>query len=92
MPFDTAASLLRRTMDGIRRSFGTQQEAPTPCGSATSPLLQEAGSGSPFVMPDFACGFRRSEIVALDVEDLAFDKERLKLRSVRTKTDQDGKG
>jgi integrase len=40
----------------------------------------------------FGGAFRRSELVALRVEDLEFAKEGLKVRVQRSKTDQDGAG
>jgi integrase len=40
----------------------------------------------------FAGAFRRSELVALDVEDCAFGKDGLKVTLRRSKSDQDGAG
>ncbi len=40
----------------------------------------------------FACASRRSELAALDVEDLAFDARGLAVTIRRSKTDQEGKG
>jgi len=40
----------------------------------------------------FAGAFRRSELVALDVEDLAEYAEGLVVRLRRSKTDQEGRG
>ena len=40
----------------------------------------------------FATGMRRSELSALDVEDLQFVAKGLRVRIVRSKTDQEGKG
>jgi len=44
------------------------------------------------ILPGFAGGFRRSEIVALNVEDLAFDKGGLTVMLRRSKTDHEWKG
>jgi integrase len=44
------------------------------------------------ILLGFAGGFRRSELVSLNVEDLDFDKNGLKVVLKRSKTDQDGKG
>ena len=40
----------------------------------------------------FAGAFRRSELVALDVEDLTDDRDGLRVRVRRSKTDQEGRG
>ncbi|WP_202802981.1 site-specific integrase [Agrobacterium albertimagni] len=40
----------------------------------------------------FAGGFRRSELVGLNVEDVAFDRKGVIVTIRRTKTDQEGKG
>jgi integrase len=40
----------------------------------------------------FASGLRRSELVALDVEDVRFDRRGIELRIRRSKTDQEGQG
>jgi len=40
----------------------------------------------------FAAGLRRSELVALDVEDLALSEEGLAIKIRKSKTDQTGRG
>ena len=44
------------------------------------------------ILLGFAGGFRRSELVALNVEDLVDDKDGIRILLKRSKTDQDGKG
>jgi hypothetical protein len=44
------------------------------------------------VMPGFAGAFRKSELVALNVEDLKFCDEGVRITIRRSKTDQEAKG
>jgi len=41
---------------------------------------------------DFAGAFRRSELVALEVADLAFEPDGVRVQIRRSKTDQEGQG
>jgi integrase len=43
------------------------------------------------ILLGFGGAFRRSELVALDIDDLQFDHDGLRVRLKRSKTDQDGK-
>jgi len=99
--FDTRHPVLRRTMDGIRRTFGGRQEgAPALRYDDVATICKTFGldvrsvRSKAIILLGFAGGFRRSELVALNVEDLDFDKHRdgLAVALKRSKTDQDGKG
>jgi integrase len=93
-PMPTGESVVRSVMAGIRRVNGTEAAAKT----ALSPELLRKIVGS---LPDtlrgrrdralllvgFTGAFRRSELVALNVEDIAFEQEGLVLTIRRSKTD-----
>jgi site-specific recombinase XerD len=96
--FDTRHPVLRRTMDGIRRTFGSRQEgAPALRYDDIVAICQGFGldvrslRNKAIILLGFAGGFRRSELVALNVEDLDFDKG-LTVMLKRSKTDPEGKG
>ncbi len=96
--FDTRHPVLRRTMDGIRRTFGSRQEgAPALRHDDVITICKSFGldvrslRNKAIILLGFAGGFRRSELVALNVEDLDFDKG-LTIILKRSKTDQEGKG
>lgn len=93
------AEAVRLVMAGLRRSKGT---AP----SKKSPLSVDNIRQMVTSLPDslvgirdrailllgFVGGFRRSEIAALNIDDLAFVPEGILVRLVRGKTDQEGRG
>ena len=90
---------VRATMRGIRRSVGS---APTKKAPATADrimaMLPVAGTGladlrdRALLLLGFAGAFRRSELVALDIEDIEETKDGLRVNIRRGKTDQEGKG
>jgi integrase len=98
---DTGHPAIRETMQGIRRKHGT---APAKKEAAVSAVIRDAVdvlAKRPGLRPlrdralllvGFAAALRRSELVALDVADLAFEKEGVVLTLRRAKTDQEGKG
>jgi site-specific recombinase XerD len=97
--FDARHPVLSRLMDGIRRAFGARQQgAPAlrhgDISAICKTFRQDIRSvrNKAIILLGFAGGFRRSEIVALNVEDLAFDKDGLAVTILRSKTDQEGKG
>lgn len=90
---------VRATMAGIRRAKGTRQEGKKPL--LTEDLrrlidaLPESLKGTrdrALLLLGFAGAFRRSELVALDAEDLDFTEEGLVIMLRRSKTDQEGEG
>jgi len=98
----TASLEVRACLRGIRRTRGTvgRQAAPI-----TLPVLRKMlahasrRNGELRVLRDralllvgFAAGLRRSELVALDIEDLEETAEGLILTVRRSKTDQDSRG
>ena len=104
-PSPTEGPLVRRTVKGYRREHGT---APKKKDAATLEVVRtllatRAGGSSPKDVRDaaiialgFAGAFRRSELSALDAEDLRWtlrDGEEILLITVRrSKTDQEGQG
>jgi integrase len=91
----TAAGMVKNTMKGIRRTLGTAptQKAPTLTDDIRA-MVDAADAGligardRALILLGFAGAFRRSELVALDVEDCAFGKDGLTVTLRRSKTDQ----
>ena len=90
--------LVRTVLRGVRRSKGTSQRQ-------ASPLLREdvfallpnmrgvkGTRDRALLLLGFAAAFRRSELVALNVEDLQSVPEGLVVHLRRSKTDQSGEG
>ena len=90
---------VRATMKGIQRQVGV---APTQKAAATVDVLQMLLARTPDTLTGkqdqallalgFAGAFRRSELVALNVEDLREDPESLRVMVRRSKVDQEGRG
>lgn len=98
---DAGHPAIRETMKGIRRQHGTAVKKKD---AATSTVIRDAVdrlAQMPGLRPlrdralllvGFAAALRRSELVALDVADLAFVAEGLILALRKAKTDQEGRG
>ncbi|MDN3575023.1 site-specific integrase [Methylobacterium longum] len=90
---------VRAAMKGARRKVGV---APTQKAAATAEILTAILMRTPDTLTGkrdrallalgFAGAFRRSELVALDVEDLREDPEGLRVMVRRSKVDQEGRG
>jgi site-specific recombinase XerD len=95
----TNAEGVKATMRGIRRTVGTR---PTRKAPATAEILQKLLAVFPdtlagirdraIVLLGFAAALRRSEIVALDIDDVEWRRKGIVLHIGRSKTDQEGKG
>jgi integrase len=95
----TAESAVRAVMAGIRRSKGT---APLSKKPVLVSDLERMLAGLPdkfigcrdraLLLVGFAGAFRRSELVALNWEDIETGKEGLTITVRRSKTDQEGQG
>jgi integrase len=90
---------VRRLMKGIRRTKGTRQRQATPllpkslrAISAGLPDKLAASRDRALLLIGFAGAFRRSELVALKIEDVTFVDNGLEIWLRRSKTDQDAKG
>ena len=89
----------RLVMQGIRRALGKRQEQKAPatvdhiarmvttCDNTIMGIRDRA-----LLLVGFAGAFRRSELVALNVEDITFVPEGLAVTIRRSKTDQTGEG
>jgi site-specific recombinase XerD len=96
----TATSLVRETIKGIRRTYGvaTAKKAPLRAREirdlvATLDLDTLIGQRDrALLVVGFAGAFRRSELVALDVDDVVENGDGLIVTIRRSKTDQDGQG
>src|SRR5579872_2067250 len=87
------------TLKGIRRLLGTAQTGKHPLFTSDLKAMVEALPRGLIGLRDrallligFAGGFRRSELVAIRVEDVAETREGLLIRIPRSKTDQEGAG
>jgi len=95
----THHAIVANTMKGIRRTLGTApaQKAPTLTDDIRA-MVDAAGAGligtrdRALVLLGFAGAFRRSELVALDVEDCAFGKDGLTVTLRWCKVDQEAQG
>jgi integrase len=90
--------LVRTVLRGVRRTKGRPQRQATPLLKqdllAILPLMRGTKGirDRALLLIGFAAALRRSELVALDVQDLQFVKEGLIVYQRRSKTDQDGVG
>jgi site-specific recombinase XerD len=99
--FDAAHPLLKKTLNGIRRTYGEAQTGARALRSGDIEAICKifrldlrSVRNKAIILLGFAGGFRRSEIVAFNVEDLDFGKQKdsLVVTLKRSKTDQEGKG
>ena len=90
-------------LHGIRRSKGSHQKAKKPLLINDLKIIIKAINelnqkeikkirDKAIILIGFAGGFRRSELVNLDFEDIEFVKEGIKIFIKRSKTDQSGEG
>jgi site-specific recombinase XerD len=98
-PLPTDDERVRATMRGIRRSLGASPSKKTPATAERIVAMAPLASGRLAALRDrallligFAGAFRRSELVALNVEDLEETAEGLRIAIRRSKTDQEGHG
>jgi site-specific recombinase XerD len=96
----TKSDVVRRTMRGIRRTYGVApaRKAPLRTGDVRS-LVGTLNLDSLLGVRDrailvlgFAGAFRRSELVALDLDDVVENGDGLIVTIRRSKTDQEGEG
>jgi site-specific recombinase XerD len=95
----THSLLVRSTLAGIRREIGVTQLGKAPVLTEDLRVMVNALPHSligkrdaTLLLLGFSGAFRRSELVGLDVEDLRFIREGLKVTLRRSKTDQEGEG
>jgi site-specific recombinase XerD len=83
----TNAEGVKAVLRGIRRTIGSAKQGKAP---ATADLIGKRDRA--LLALGFAGAFRRSELVALQVEDLAETPDGLRVTIRRSKTDQEGAG
>jgi integrase len=101
LPSPTSDETVRKTLAGIRRVLGTAPRfqktalATDDLRAMLDHMELDTLSGlrdRAILLLGFAGGFRRSELVALDVDDLEETAQGLRVRIRRSKTDQEGVG
>ncbi|MHB9133541.1 MAG: site-specific integrase [Armatimonadota bacterium] len=95
----TNSLLVEATGAGIRRQIGTAQVGKAPAVTediramlAALPATRKGVRDRALLLVGFAGAFRRSELVALNVEDIEFKTAGLVITVRRSKTDQEGEG
>jgi len=95
----TSDKLVKATLKGIRRAYGVVQDKKAP---ATAEVISEMVRHIPnnlqgmrdraLLLLGFAGAFRRSELIALNVDDLQESEMGFKVTIRKSKTDQEGAG
>lgn len=94
----TQSTLVTNTLRGIRRINGSAQRRVTPLLKTDIVNITQKLTGliglrdKALLLIGFAGAFRRSELVAIELEDIRFVPEGLVIRIRRSKTDQAGLG
>lgn len=95
----THSAIVASTMKGIRRTRGTAPAQKTAALTEdVRTMVEVAGDGTigmrdrALILLGFAGAFRRSELVALDIDDCTFGKDGLVVMLRRSKTDQTWEG
>ena len=99
LPNPVKSELVRATMRGIRRTHGTAQRQAKPLVKEDLfAVLGAMGEGlkdardRALLLVGFAGGFRRSELVAINVTDIDHVRQGIVVTIRRSKTDQEGEG
>ena len=93
------SNIVEETLKGVSRSLGTAPSKKKAIRLSDIrqmlPLLPETLIGKrdkALLLVGFAGGFRRSEIVALDISDIEFTESGMTIHIKKSKTDQEGQG
>ena len=99
---DTKHPMITENLMGIKRIKGSYQKAKKPILIKDLKLIinvidkdkneENRFKNRALILIGFAGGFRRSELVAIDYEDVEFVSEGVKIFVKRSKTDQSGEG
>jgi len=94
---DTKHPIIMENLHGIKRTLGSRQKAKKPILINELKLIikaidEEKSRDKALILIGFAGGFRRSELVNIDYEDVEFVIEGVKILIKRSKTDQSGEG
>ena len=100
---DTKHPIIMENLLGIKRQKGSNQKAKKPILISDLKLIIDVINKNKIrenrklrdkalILIGFACGFRRSELVAIEHDDVEFVIEGVKIFVKRSKTDQSGEG
>ena len=97
---DTKHPIIMENLHGIKRTLGSRQKAKKPILINDLKLIikvldkekKEKFRNKALLLVGFAGGFRRSELVNLESDDIEFVNEGVKILIKRSKTDQSGEG
>ena len=94
---DTKHPIIMENLHGIKRTLGSRQKAKKPIlisdlKSIINAIDQENIRDKALILVGFSGGFRRSELVNIDYDDVEFVPEGVKIIIKRSKTDQSGEG
>ena len=94
---DTKHPVIMENLHGIKRTLGSRQKAKKPILINDLKLIinaidKEKIRDKALILVGFSGGFRRSELVDLNYEDIEFVQEGVKILIKRSKTDQSGEG
>ena len=98
LPDPVKTDLVRTVLRGVRRTYGGPQRRASPVlRGDVFPMLElmtsiKGARDRALILIGFAAALRRSELVALDVDELQFVSEGLLIHLSRSKTDQEGAG
>ena len=94
---DTKHPIIMENLHGIKRTLGSRQKAKKPILINDLKLIinvidKEKFRDKALILVGFSGGFRRSELVNIEYDDVEFVKEGVKILIKRSKTDQSGEG
>ena len=94
---DTKHPIIMENLHGIKRTLGSRQKAKKPILINDLKLIikvidKEKIRDKALILIGFAGGFRRSELVNINYDDIEFVSEGVKILIKRSKTDQSGEG
>ena len=94
---DVKHPIIMENLHGIKRTLGSRQKAKKPILINDLKLIinvidEEKTRDKALILIGFAGGFRRSELVNIDYDDIEFVPEGVKILIKRSKTDQSGEG
>ena len=94
---DTKHPIIMENLHGIKRTLGSRQKAKKPILINDLKLIikvinEDKIRDKALILIGFAGGFRRSELVNIENEDVEFVEEGVKILIKRSKTDQSGEG
>ena len=94
---DTKHPIIMENLHGIKRTLGSRQKAKKPLLINELKLIIKAinhdeSRDKALILIGFSGGFRRSELVNINYNDIEFVKEGVKILIKRSKTDQSGEG